>query len=263
MNSKEPFRAQVREETAATRAMGWQARPGGQQPGAQGCHRPPGRTGTWPVARGPWHMAWLWHCLRGVCCSSKTSCRSSLVLPGLTGAAPQLGGSAGARGRPQCNPFLLRTGTFPSLSHRSLWMAIFSCRYFPQANFSVTFHPFLSVSGCYFLPSRCLPSLISRSPPALPDPEDGSGARAGVGLGLGSRQGLAVLGSSGGVLGTSPNTPEGTRCWRRAGGAGNPLAAPESGFGVCSGSSVARGDREESGGLKAPRLCWGPFAHPN
>lgn len=43
----------------------------------------------------------------------------------------------------------------PSVSHCSPWMLIFSSRYFPQANFSVTFHPFSAVSGCYFLPSRC------------------------------------------------------------------------------------------------------------
>lgn len=55
-----------------------------------------------------------------------------------------------------CNaaPFLL-IDTSLSLSHRRLWMLIFSCRYFPQANFSVTFHPFSTVSGCYFLPPRC------------------------------------------------------------------------------------------------------------
>lgn len=96
-----------------------------------------------------------------------------------------------------CNvtPFLLRIGTFPSLSHCSLWTVIFSSHYFPQANFSVTFHPSLSVSGCYFLPSRCLLFQIF-SPSAFPHAPSLSGMEGcelSAVSGMENRQRLTVL----------------------------------------------------------------------
>lgn len=117
--------------------------------------------GTWPMARG-----------LAVTLSSRCVPQLQNLVPlqpcpvGAPWGSTTAGGLSGSAGADRSvTPFLLRTGTSPSLSRRSIRTVIFSCRYFPQANFSVTFHPFLSVSGCYFLPWRCLPSQIPAAPP--------------------------------------------------------------------------------------------------
>ena len=157
-------------------------------------------------------------------------------------------------------PFCLLIGAFPSLCRRSLWTVIFSSRYFPQANFSVTFHPFLSVSGCCFLPSRCLLFQLF-SPSAFPHARSLSGMEGrelGAGLETASRQRLAEPGwqrarAPRAGFGKLSQHPRGAPRWRQAGGAGKPLAAPQRAgllWQLCG--SGPGGSQEERGRLKAP-----------
>lgn len=125
-------------------------------------------------------------------------------------------------------------------------MVIFSCRYFPQANFSVTSHPFLSVPGCYFLPSRCLLFQIF-SPSAFPNVPSLSGLEGrelSVSLGMEHRQRLSWAakegkkGCSGAILGSSPNIAKGTLSWGRREELEIPWQYPQEW--ICSSSAAAR-----------------------
>lgn len=176
------------------KAMGSQARTAavgrelcGHQPRPRRLPPAPGRGlawGTWPSCETAFE----------VCATApKAGAPSSPLLSRPTGAPCQ---SLGACTGEDCDvtPFLHLISASP-LSHGSLCMVIFSSRYFPQANFSVTFHPFLSVSGCYFLPSRCLLFQIF-SPSAFPHAPSlwgTAGRELSVGLGMENRQRLAVL----------------------------------------------------------------------
>lgn len=155
--------------------------------------------GTWPVVRG-----------LAVTLSSRCVPQLQNLVPlqpcpvGAPWGSTTAGGLSGSAGADRSvTPFLLRTGTSPSLSRRSIRTVIFSCRYFPQANFSVTFHPFLSVSGCYFLPWRCLPSQIPAAPPALPAPGMAQG------LGQENRQGWLCWAPREGFWEPLPTPPRG------------------------------------------------------
>lgn len=252
MDGKEAFCAQVGKGTEkCNQGDGLAGMPGegrelrGQQPG-------PRRTLGRQWAHGPTVRSW-WSSLPWTQHPVSPPVLSSAGLLGLPGKAGGSGGHAGEGGC-KVTPFLLRIGSSPSLSHCSLWTVIFSSRYFPQANFSVTSHPLLSISGCYIPPARCL--LLQTSPPSAfphtPSLSGTAGPELSATLRMASRQELAANGlSKAGLLrwdlgklsqhrqGDSA-LESGGRSWKSPGS--TPALLP-----VAS--------REKRGRLKAPEVC--------
>lgn len=137
-----------------------------------------------------------------------------------------LGGSAGASwGQLQGNPVSPRDQHFSSRSHRSLWRVIFSSLISLRPTFLLHFIPF---SVFLFVISLLRAAFSCRAPSAFPALQPLRDEGRGLGAGLaeaepGCQQGR-VPGE--GFWEALPISPKGLRRGQ-AGGAGNPLAAPQ------------------------------------